>query len=79
MNYKEMLPLMGQVVTVKAELRHRGKLLAERTWSRQECHAWAGWVVGVLSVFLENGDTLVYNGTLIYILTGKEEVKESNQ
>ena len=50
MNYKEMLPLMGQVVTVKAELRYYGGQYIEtanhRDWVTRECLSWAGWIVG---------------------------------
>lgn len=46
MNYKEMLPLMGQIVTVKAVWRRRLTSTTERGWLSHECKPWAGWVVG---------------------------------
>ena len=50
MTYKEMLPLMGQIVTVTAELRYYGGQYIEtanhRDWVTRECFPWAGWIVG---------------------------------
>ncbi len=42
MKHKDMLPLMGKIVTVAAELNrnYKGK------WVVQKCPPWAGWIVG---------------------------------
>ena len=57
MKHSEMLPLMGQIVTVKATLRRR--YYKERTWVATECRPWAGWIVGFRHML---------NGTVSYSL-----------
>ena len=42
MKHADMIPLMGQVVTVCLELR-RGY---PKEWKPQPCRPWAGWIVG---------------------------------
>jgi len=47
MTYKEMLPLMGQIVTVRTTLRRYHEGNYGRVWRSVPCHKpWAGWVVG---------------------------------